>query len=154
MSKFVALHCKVPPVVCQHTASHCHCHYNILMSTFFAPRLLISTCTSTHLVWFQNYMTDKQSMKFWTITTTLTLNTAIQYFHKTLHLMMYYQISLVAKGSAVLKILFRRYHPDEHSLTFWTNLFTRHWLMRITLHSWPHKEQQFRRYNKNVIFWL
>ena len=53
----------------------------------------------------RRYCLDKHSVKCWTFTVTLTLNTAKQSFQKTLQLMnMYCQTKLAAKRTAVLNI--------------------------------------------------
>ena len=63
---------------------------------FVVLGLTISNSTSARLVWlprdqwYRRYRIHKDSIKFWTITVTLTFKTAIQFFHKTLQLMMMY----------------------------------------------------------------
>jgi len=85
--------------------------YTVTVSILYMPTLSalglvssITISTSVYRVWLQRYQwhgkywTDSQSVKFSTITVTMTRNTAIQSFHKTLQLiiMMYIKLSLVA----------------------------------------------------------
>ena len=66
---------------------------------------------SLYIIWLQmlqqfiKYHPMKHWMKFWTFTVTLTLNTELQSFHKTLKFLMYHQTEFGwAKKSAVKKI--------------------------------------------------
>ena len=77
---------------------------------FYLVCLLEIVYRSTHLVWlprdqwYRKYRIDKHPMKIWTSTVILTLNTTIQYLHRTLrNMIMYYPIKFSCKKSRVVQ---------------------------------------------------
>ena len=65
---------------------------------------------------FRRQHLDKQSLTFCYFAVTLTLNTAIQFLHKTLWLMiMYHQTTFCRKGSAIQKIQQKLSYFDHKS---------------------------------------
>ena len=55
-------------------------------------------------MWFRKYNLDKHSLTYWTFAVTLTLNVVIQFFHRTLQLLMlYYQTKRGCKWASSLE---------------------------------------------------
>ena len=68
------------------THTHAHTHAARTHKHFACTRSVFRNSVSTHIVWLQKcqryrkYRTDKHSVRFWSITATLTMTTAIQSF--------------------------------------------------------------------------
>ena len=81
------------------------------------------------------YYLDKHSLTYWTFAVTLTLNVVIQFFHRTLQLMMLnYQTRFGCKWTSSLEdiveiVIFWLYKPMLWPWHWrqWTNLQQRHW---------------------------
>ena len=89
---------------------------------------------SRNVVWFRKYRPDKHSLTFRTFVVTLTLNTVIPFFHRTLRLMMlYYQTKFRCKPTSCLEdtadiVIFWLYKPSlwPWHWTQWTNFSAWH----------------------------
>ena len=87
----------------------------------------------TNVLWFRKYHPDKQSLLFRTFTVTLTVNTEIALFNRTLEIMMlYYQTKFGCKSTS-------RLEDTTQIVMFWLDkpsLWPWHWTQWANFFAW------------------
>ena len=130
------------PTECTDGLSRCYCQYITYTCPLSLHQFWLQVTTSTNLVWLQRYQwyrknkqAGKHLIKFWTITVTLTLNTALQSFHHRLWLMVMYQQTKFGCWRGKEQVL--SLHVSVLVLSDWliTTLLIDDWLSV----SWVHK---------------